>query len=77
MAHRTFRWTSEASGGAAVHCVIVGFTKDSATQALLIEHGVESVSERATKVPTINAYLVDGRDTLVRRRLYEVGSELH
>ncbi len=24
-AHRTFRWSNEASGKAAVHCVIIGF----------------------------------------------------
>lgn len=29
-AHRTFAWDSEAPGKAAVHCVIVGFTRDRA-----------------------------------------------
>lgn len=52
-AHRTFPWTSEASGGAAVHCVIVGFSQNPKVKPLLIEHGQGSLEGRATHVAEI------------------------
>ena len=35
-AHRTFQWSSEASGKAAVHCVIIGFGLHEAAQKLFL-----------------------------------------
>jgi hypothetical protein len=75
-AHRTFPWTSEASGQAAVHCVIVGFTKDQNTTSLLIEHGAGPVDGRTSRVPMINAYLVDGPNLLVEKRMHPISSNL-
>jgi len=75
-AHRTFPWTSEASGGAAVHCVIVGFTKDLNITPLLIEHGSGPVDERTFRVPVINAYLVDGPNLLVDKRMHPLSVDL-
>lgn len=37
-AHRTFAWDSEAPGKAAVHCVIVGFTKNRAVKQRLWDY---------------------------------------
>src|SRR5699024_8120833 len=37
-AHRTFGWNSEAPGQAAVHCVIVGFTKNRLIQQRLWDY---------------------------------------
>ncbi|WP_311489339.1 DNA methyltransferase, partial [uncultured Corynebacterium sp.] len=37
-AHRTFAWDSEAPGKAAVHCVIVGFTKKRAVKQQLWDY---------------------------------------
>src|ERR1019366_5750833 len=37
-AHRTFQWSSEASGKAAVHCVIIGFSLHEATKKLLLDY---------------------------------------
>ena len=37
-AHRTFAWDSEAPGKAAVHCVIVGFTRDSKVKPRLWDY---------------------------------------
>ncbi len=75
-AHRTFPWTSEASGGAAVHCVIVGFTKHAQVSPLLFDHGGDSVGEHALRVNEINAYLVDGPSLLVRKRMHPISPAL-
>lgn len=67
-AHRTFAWDSEAPGKAAVHCVIVGFTRNPKVALRLWEypdvHG-EPVEQRVDHA--INAYLVDGPQVLVRK----------
>ncbi|MBB1514194.1 class I SAM-dependent DNA methyltransferase [Tessaracoccus sp. MC1627] len=67
-AHRTFPWTSEAAGKAAVHCVIIGFAKnlDGAKPRLFDHPGTGTVSER--QVATINAYLIDGPNVFVTKR---------
>ena len=53
-AHRTFRWDSEASIKAHVHCVIVGFSvAPSDKQKVIYDNGA------ATSVSNINGYLVD------------------
>ncbi|MBY6414430.1 class I SAM-dependent DNA methyltransferase [Rhodococcus sp. BP-252] len=75
-AHRTFAWTSEASGGAAVHCVIVGFSRNPKVTPLLIEHGRGPQEGRATSVPEINAYLVDGPNLLVTKRMHPLSPGL-
>src|SRR5699024_6616182 len=68
-AHRTFQWDSEAPGKAAVHCVIVGFTRDRTLRPRLFEY--EHVRGEPTEVrarQNINAYLVDGPNILVTKR---------
>ena len=73
-AHRTFPWTSEASGGAAVHCVIVGFSRAQDGAALLFDHRDRETPAR--EVPFINAYLVDGPNVLVRKRMKPIAPGL-
>ena len=67
-AHRTFQWTSEARGKAAVHCVIVGltFAKDGPRQIYDYDHvrGEPHASEAAR----INGYLIDGPQYAVPAR---------
>lgn len=68
-AHRTFSWDSEAPGKAAVHCVIVGFTRDRAGKQRLWDY--PQVKGEAVELPVeigVNAYLVDGPNVLVRKR---------
>lgn len=67
-AHRTFRWTSEARGMAAVHCVIVGFEKGVDGPRTLFEY--EDVAGEPHVVParTINPYLVDADDIVLQNR---------
>ena len=62
-AHRTFRWDSEASIKAHVHCVIVGFScmENSAPRCLYS-------AERMLMVDNINPYLIDAPDIFVESR---------
>lgn len=62
-AHRTFRWDSEASIKAHVHCVIVGFSV-----AKNIKKKLLYTSERVQEVASINAYLLDAPVTFVESR---------
>lgn len=58
-AHRTFKWSNEAKGNAAVYCVIIGFAVDKPEAPILFDY--ETISSDATYayVKQINAYLVD------------------
>lgn len=62
-AHRTFRWDSEASLKAHVHCVIVGFSvaENKAIRQLF-------TSERMQEVETINAYLLPADNVFIEGR---------
>lgn len=60
-AHRTFRWDSEASIKAHVHCVIVGFSYTNKQKRLYS-------SERMQYVNNINAYLIDAPDVFISNR---------
>ncbi len=65
-AHRTFSWTSEARGRAAVHVVIVGFSPRRTGKSKTI---FDYPSVRADPVPktakNINPYLADAPDVIV------------
>lgn len=61
-AHRTFRWDSEASLKAHVHCVIVGFGKDNNVRKDIFD------GERRIHANNINAYLVDAPDVFIESR---------
>jgi len=68
-AHRTFAWSSEAPGAAAVHCVVLGFDKDTTPPARLFEYADPKAPP--VEVPVrqqINGYLVDGPRVLVEQR---------
>ena len=62
-AHRTFRWDSEASLKAHVHCVIVGYSSapNVEPKRLYLDGRMECVSN-------INAYLLDAPDILIDSR---------
>lgn len=60
-AHRTFRWDSEASIKAHVHCVIIGFSKESTTKYLFDDN----IGKEKTN---INAYLIDAPDVFIESR---------
>ena len=64
-AWRTFRWDSEASQKAHVHCVIIGFSKCQSKKAkTLYIAGRQTVS-----VDNINGYLLDAPNVFVEKNL--------
>lgn len=68
-AHRTFRWTSEAKGKAAVHCVIIGFgNQPPRGKKVLFEYDDVGGDAHATTVSNINPYLVDAADVVLSNR---------
>lgn len=76
-AHRTFAWTSEAPGKAAVHCVIVGFTKEPAGRARLWDYRTPDAEPEPVTVGTgVNAYLVDGPEVLATAHQSRVNPQL-
>ncbi|WP_417287402.1 DNA methyltransferase [Corynebacterium variabile] len=67
-AHRTFAWNSDAPGKAAVHCVIVGFDRQTSPRPVLWDYpSVKSAPVSVAVETTINAYLIDGPDVLVEK----------
>lgn len=63
-AHRTFRWDSEASMKAHVHCVIIGFSlQESNNKAKKLFDG-----EKFQLVDNINPYLVNAPSTIISSR---------
>ena len=62
-AHRTFRWDSEASLKAHVHCVIIGF---SFSDNKVIKKIYDNDKER--KATNINAYLMDAPNVFIDSR---------
>lgn len=67
-AHRTFEWSSEAKGKAAVHCVIIGFSLTNRTDKTLFEYETIRSDPHAVKVSRINPYLVDADDVVLTNR---------
>jgi hypothetical protein len=51
-AHRTFQWSNEASGKAAVHCVIIGFGLADLANKTIYEY--ESIRGEPHAVPAKN-----------------------
>ena len=62
-AHRTFRWDSEASLKAHVHCVIVGFSVTLNNNKKRIYAG-----QRSREAENINAYLMDAPNIFICSR---------
>ena len=62
-AHRTFRWDSEASLKAHVHCVIVGFS-------FLENKAIKKIydNDKVREATNINAYLMDAPDVFIDSR---------
>jgi N-6 DNA Methylase len=67
-AHRTFRWSNEASGKAAVHCVIIGFGVEDAATKTIYEYEDIAGKPHAVVAKNINPYLVDAGNVVLPRR---------
>jgi hypothetical protein len=67
-AHRTFQWSSEARGKAAVHCVIVGFALHDTEDKRIFDYETLQSEPHGISAKNINPYLVDAGDIVVFRR---------
>lgn len=66
-AHRTFKWSNEAKGNAAVYCVIVGFANYDTNNKSIFEYEDIKGEAHELKVKNINPYLVDAKDLLINK----------
>lgn len=64
-AHRTFKWSNEARGAAAVYCVIIGFSNFDSFPKKLYEYETVKSEAHEVIVKNINPYLVDYKDILI------------
>jgi type I restriction-modification system DNA methylase subunit len=67
-AHRTFSWSNEARGKAAVHCVIIGFALHDTDRKTIYDYENIKGEAHATEARNINPYLVDALDLVLHRR---------
>jgi type I restriction-modification system DNA methylase subunit len=67
-AHRTFSWSNEAKGNAAVHCVIIGFGLEDIENKRVFDYVNIKGEPTERKVKNINPYLVEGNDVFVLKR---------
>lgn len=61
-AHRTFRWDSEATLKAQVHCIVVGFSYSDNKDRIIYD------ADKTIKASNINAYLADAPDMFIWSR---------
>ncbi len=64
-AHRTFSWSNEAKGNAAVHCVIIGFAAFDTSDKKLFDYENIKGEPIERKVRNVNPYLVEGNDVFL------------
>jgi N-6 DNA Methylase len=75
-AHRTFQWSNEASGKAAVHCVIIGFAMKNRLAKTIYDYEHVKAEPVATQVQNISPYLTDTPDVVVTKRMTPVSPVL-
>ncbi|MBI2259328.1 MAG: class I SAM-dependent DNA methyltransferase [Flavobacteriia bacterium] len=67
-AYRTFKWSNEAKGNAAVYCVIIGFANYDTNNKSIFEYEDNKGEAHEIKVKNINPYLVDAKDIFIGKR---------
>jgi len=67
-AHRTFQWSNDARGVAAVHCVIIGFGTDALPVKTIFNYPDIRGEPVAQVAGNINPYLVDAVDVVLAKR---------
>lgn len=67
-AHRTFKWNNEASGNAAVYCVIIGLGAFDVSRKRLFDYQTPVSEPHEIEVKTINPYLIDGANLIIPTR---------
>ncbi|MCC6347282.1 MAG: class I SAM-dependent DNA methyltransferase [Nitrospirales bacterium] len=72
-AHRTFRWSNEARGKAAVHCVIIGWALHATDRQIIFDYPELDGDPHALSANNINPYLVDTPDIVLPARRTPIG----
>ena len=67
-AHRTFSWSNEAKGNAAVHVVIIGFSNYDVSDKYIFEYENIKGEAHERKAKNINPYLVESSDIVILKR---------
>ena len=67
-AHRTFKWSNEARGKAAVHCVIIGFAQTEPANPRIADYDDVAGEPHFINARAINPYLVDAPVALLVNR---------
>jgi hypothetical protein len=67
-AHKTFNWSNEARGKAAVHVVIIGLSNFDISEKLFFEYDTIKSEPQVRKVKNISPYLFEGGDLVLLSR---------
>ena len=67
-AHRTFSWSNEAKGNAAVHCVIIGFGLQDIENKRIFDYVDIKGEPTEKRIRNINPYLAEGNDLVILKR---------
>ncbi len=67
-AHRTFKWSNEAKGNAAVYCVIIGFAGYDTPNKSIFEYEDIRGEAHEIKSKSINPYLIDAKNVFILKR---------
>ncbi len=67
-AHRTFKWSNEARGRAAVHCVVIGFSTQTSANHQLFDYEQVDGEPHLVIASKINPYLVDASEIFLSKR---------
>ncbi|MFO1517316.1 MAG: DNA methyltransferase [Lysobacterales bacterium] len=67
-AHRTFKWTNEARGKAAVHCVVIGFSSVEQSAKVICDYERPDGEPHMVEAVRINPYLVDAPEVFLEKR---------
>jgi hypothetical protein len=67
-AHKTFQWTNEAKGMAAVHCVIIGFSYPNNSKKFIYDYKEIKGEPYLIEASNINPYLVNAPNILALAR---------
>lgn len=73
-AHRTFEWSSEARGKAAVHCVIIGFSSIASTSKVIFDYETSQAEPQRIYPQYINPYLIDAPNVVLVARTKPIQS---
>lgn len=74
-AHRTFVWMNDAKGQAAVHCVILGYARQTKSPKRLWSYPNPKGQPVLSTAKNINPYLVDAPNVVVSSRRSPISAE--